>query len=112
MFGLGKPKVTLNAVYAVAKAAGVMSFSDLLDKALANGNISQQQAAALRAKAAEDEQAANEELERAIEAANRAHDRAMAEVAETETKADQAAAEADETLNAVEEFRRAMGKKK
>ena len=110
MFGFGKPKVTLNAVYAVAKAAGVLSFSELLDKALAAGQVSQQQAAALRAKAANNEGAANEELERAIAAAERAHAESLAQVEATRVEADQKSDEATETLSAVAEFKRAMGK--
>jgi hypothetical protein len=109
MFGWGKPKVSVAAVYAVAKAAGIMSFSDLLDKALANGQVSEQQAAELRAKAANDEVTAQKDLARAVAAANQAFDASMAGVAKTETQADQKAAEAGETLAAVSEFKKAMG---
>ena len=111
MFGnLFKPKVTLHAVYAVAEAAGVASFSELLEKALAAGQVSEQQAAALRAKAAKNEQSANEELERAIAAANRAFNESIARVESTRTEATQKLEEAKETLGAVAEFKKVMGK--
>ncbi|HJY98165.1 MAG TPA: hypothetical protein VJ227_00415 [Patescibacteria group bacterium] len=105
-----KPKVTLNAVYTVARAAGIASYSEVLEKARSSGLVRDQNAAALRAKASSAEAAADEEYERAIAAAERKNEEDLAQVEVTRVQARQEAAQAKDVLSAVAEFERAMGK--
>lgn len=104
-----QPTVTLQAVNAIAAANGT-SFADMLAKAEESGLLSQQGAAALRTKAKEDLAGAKADLEREITAAQNKYDARSAKADEVLLQAKQKDASANETLEAVAAFKRAMGK--
>lgn len=105
-----EPKVSIHSIFTVAQAAGVVDFSEMLEKAFNAGQINEQEAAKLLAKAKSDENSARSGLKQAIAKANALFDQKMTGVIADRTKAHQQAAIATEISDAINEIKAAMGK--